>query len=274
MATISNKVKDRLAVGLKRFQPILAAARARDVNESDTVTIIKDTLAEVFGYDKYTEITSEFAIRGTFVDLAIKLDGALQMLIEVKAIGLELKDSHTKQAVDYAANQGVEWVALTNGDNWHVYRITFGQPIGQELVFEFDFLSLSHKNANDIERLYLLTKEGWSKSVLGEYHAQMQVLNRYFIAATILTDPVLDVIRRELRRVSPDVKIETENIREVLMQEVFKRDVVEGEKAEEAKRKISRASSRLLRTVGKDDEKSAAKKAAEPPAPSEPTQMS
>ena len=160
MATMSNKVKDRLVAGLKRFQPILAAAKARDVNESDTVTIIKDVLAEVFGYDKYTEITSEFSIRGTFVDLAIKLDGALQMLIEVKAIGLELKDSHTKQAVDYAANQGIEWVALTNGDNWHVYKITFGQPIGQELVFEFDFLSLNHKSENDIEMLFsLLTRE-------------------------------------------------------------------------------------------------------------------
>jgi hypothetical protein len=266
MATISNKVKDRLTTGLKRFQPILAAAQARDVNESDTVTIIKDVLAEVFGYDKYTEITSEFAIRGTFVDLAIKLDGALSMLVEVKAIGIELKDSHTKQAVDYAANQGVEWVALTNGNNWHVYRITFGQPIGQELVFEFDFLSLNHKNANDLERLYLLTKEGWGKSVLGEYHTQMQVLNRYFIAATILTDPVLDVIRRELRRVSPDVKIETENIQEVLMQEVFKREVVEGDRADEAKRKLSRAAGRMLRNMGKEDEKPAKKKDTEPPA--------
>ncbi len=270
MATMSSKVKDRLVSGLKRFQPIIAAAKARDVNESDTATIVKDVLAEVFGYDRYAEITSEFAIRGTFVDLAIKLDGAVQMLIEVKAIGLELKDSHTKQAVDYAANQGVEWVALTNGDNWHVYRITFGQPIGQELVFEFDFSNLNHKNANDVERLFLLTKEGWGKSVLGEYHAQMQVLNRYFIVATILTDPVLDVIRRELRRVSPDVKIETDTIQEVLMQEVFKREVVEGERAEEAKRKISRASGRMLRHMDKEDEKPAKKKETEPPAPPQP----
>ena len=53
-------------------------------------------LADVFGFDKYSEITSEFSIRSTFVDLAIQLDGKLQMLIEVKAIGLELKDSFIK----------------------------------------------------------------------------------------------------------------------------------------------------------------------------------
>ena len=79
MATMSTKVKDRLVAGVKRYQPILAAAKTRDVNEADTVTIIKDVLADVFGYEKYSEITSEYAIRGTFVDLAIKFDGSLQI---------------------------------------------------------------------------------------------------------------------------------------------------------------------------------------------------
>lgn len=115
MAAIPKKVLERLIAGIKRYQPILAAAKARDVGEADTVTIIKDMLADIFGYDKYSEVTSEFAIRGTFCDLAIKLDGALQILIEVKAIGLELKEPHVKQAIDYAANQGIDWVLLTNG---------------------------------------------------------------------------------------------------------------------------------------------------------------
>lgn len=248
MATIPNKVRDRLVAGVKKFQPILAAAKARDVNEADTVTIIKDLLADVFGYEKYSEVTSEYAIRGTFVDLAIKVDGALQLLIEVKAIGIDLKDTHTKQAVDYAANQGVEWVALTNGDNWHIYRVSFGQPIGQELVFEFDFLGLNAKSTDDeIETLYLLTKEGFGKSVLSEYHEQKQALSRYFIGAMLLTDPVLDVIRRELRRISPDVKIDAEQISKVLTREVLKREVIEGDKADEARRRIIKVANRALR---------------------------
>ena len=75
MASIPNKVKDRLVAGIKRFQPILSSAKARDINESDTVTIVNDVLAYVLGYDKYSEITSEFVIRGTYVDLAIKIEG-------------------------------------------------------------------------------------------------------------------------------------------------------------------------------------------------------
>jgi hypothetical protein len=94
---IPKKVTERLVAGVKQFQPILTAAKARDVGESDTVTIVKDMLAGVFGYDKYSEVTSEFAIRGPYCDLAIKMDGVLKTLIEVKAIGLELKDHHAKQ---------------------------------------------------------------------------------------------------------------------------------------------------------------------------------
>jgi len=239
MAAIPGKVKDRLTAGIKRFSPVLLSAKARDVNESDTVTIITDMLADVFGFDKYSEITSEYVIRGTFVDLAIKLDGKLQMLIEVKAIGLELKDSFVKQAVDYATNQGVEWVILTSGAIWQVYKVSFGKPIGQELVLEIDFLNLNPKNSDHLESLYLLTKEGLGKSILGEYHVQRQALSRFFIGAVVLSDPVLGVIRHEHRRVSPGVKIDTEQIKDVLVQEILKRDIVEGEKAEEARRKIA-----------------------------------
>ena len=65
MPNIPARIADRIANGIKRFQPIIAAAKSRDVGESDTVTIIVDMLAEIFGYDKYSEITSEHSIRGT-----------------------------------------------------------------------------------------------------------------------------------------------------------------------------------------------------------------
>jgi predicted type IV restriction endonuclease len=134
MMAIPSRVAERLASGLKRFQPILASAKSRDVNESDTSMIVTDILAEVFGYDKYNEVTRELTIHGTHCDLATRIDGKYQMLIEVKAIGLDLKEGHAKQAVDYAANQGVEWVALTNGNIWKVFRVIFGKPIDTELV--------------------------------------------------------------------------------------------------------------------------------------------
>jgi hypothetical protein len=261
--SIPKKVSDRLVAGLKRFQRVLADARARDVGESDTVTIVNDMLAEVFGYAKYSEVTSEFAIKGTYCDLAITLDGTLQTLIEVKAIGLELKESHVKQAVDYAANQGIDWVLLTNGITWRIYRVVFAKPIEHELVVEIDFCALNPRSGTDLELLYLWCKEGWQRSVLGEFHTHKKALSRYYLGAIILSPRVLQIIRRELRRVSPDVRIEIDQIRSVLGSEVLKRDVMEGERFEEAAKKVFRASSKPLKASSPQPPPSSAEAASE-----------
>jgi predicted type IV restriction endonuclease len=253
MASVPKKVAERLAAGIKRFQPVLAVSKSRDDGEADTVMIVTDMLAEVFGYDKYSEVTGEFAIRCTYCDLATKLDGVLQTLIEVKSIGMDLKEQHVKQAIDYAANQGVDWVILTNGVQWRIYHVEFTKPINQELLIDIDFCSLNPRSTADIETLFLLTKEGWVKSALGDYQTKKQALSRFFLGALLVSDPVLDVIRRELRRVSPDVRIESEQIREVLVNEVIKREVLDGDQAETAKKKVSRAAKKLLRQSPKDE---------------------
>ena len=256
MPAVPGKVSTRISAGLKRFQTILEGARARDVNEADTVTIVKDMLAEVFGYDKYTEITSEYAIRGTYCDLAVKLDGSLATLIEVKAAGLELKDAHVKQAVDYAANQGCEWVLLTNGLVWKVFRVSFAKPIEHELIANLEILGLNTRREEDIRLAWLLSKEGWLKSRLHEYATQQQALSRFTIAALLTTDTLLNVLRREVRRVSPDAKIETEQLRDVLIQDVIKREVLDGEKADSARKLVNRAARRVLRAAGTEESSS------------------
>ena len=158
-----------------------------------------------------------------------------------------MKDAHTKQAVDYSANQGTDWVLLTNAEIWRVYKVTFAKPIDSELVLEINFSQLNPKKSGDVELLYHLTREGWLKSALGEFQAQKQALSRFFLGAMVLSNPVLEVIRRELKRLSPDVRIDLEQIKSVLVQDVLKREVVEGEKADEARKKIHKAASKLLR---------------------------
>jgi hypothetical protein len=249
-----GKVASRLAAGLKKFKPILEAAQKKDVNESDTVIIVQDILHEVFGFDKYSEVTSEHAIRGTYCDLAIRLTGKIDILIEVKPIGVELKDAHLKQAVDYAANQGCDWVILTTGVRWRVYKVEFAKPISQELVLELNLLELNPRVACDLDSLGVLAKEGWPKGRLDEYAAARQARSRYSIAGVLMTPPVLDVIRRELRRITPGVRIEPDEVKKVLEEEVLKREVLDGDKAKAAHKLIARASGRVLRTTRTDDE--------------------
>lgn len=272
MASIPKKVADRLASGLKRYQPVLDAARARDVNESDTSMIASDMVADLFGFDKYSEVTRELCIRGTYCDLAVRLDGKIQFLIEVKAIGTELKDQHIKQAVDYAANQGIEWVALTNGIAWRVFRVSFGKPIDRELVLDIDLLSLNARDEDHIAKLFLLTRESITKSALEAYHDHRQATNKFALAAVILSEPVLEIMRRELRRMSPDVRIDVDEIRGAVLQDVLKREVVDGEQADQARKKLARVHNRLLRMKKEENAPEAeAPAAAVPPPPTEPS---
>ena len=243
---VPKKVAERISRSLGLFQRVLADAKKRDVNESDTVTIVTDLLADVFGYSKYTEITSEQAIRGTYCDLAVRENGQIKFLIEVKAVGLTLRENHLRQAVSYGANQGIPWIVLTNGVAWEIYKLKFEQPISYDQVCAFDILELAPRKATDQETLFLLCKEGLAKAAIESFHHRVQVVNRFVVAAVIQSEPVLSVVRRELKRLSPDTRVTVEEIAE-LLPDVLKRDVVEGDTAAAAKRQVSRAATKLLR---------------------------
>jgi predicted type IV restriction endonuclease len=268
MVSIPKKVEERLSRQVANFQKYLREAKDRDINESDTVTLVTDILASVFGFDKYSDITTEQAIRGTYCDLAVKVDGTVQYLIEVKAIGLELKETHLRQAVNYGANQGVQWVVLTNGVQWRAYGIRFEKPIDCDLVFEVDFLQISAKRDEDLAILFLLCKEGLSKEAIKAYHERVQTVNRFVIAALIQSEPVLNVIRRELKRLAPEAKVEREEI-EAILPEILKRDALEGEQALRAQKQVDRHAARALRRARQASEEE--REDAERPVPASPT---
>ncbi len=220
--------------GLKRYQPLLKMLKDKDINESDTVVVVTDMLCDIFGFEKYGEITSEYDIKKTYCDLAIKLDGNISFLIEVKAIGLSLKSDHIKQAVDYGANAGVDWVILTNGNSWEIYKIIFEKPVFHELVCEFEMDSVSHRKDADLELLYLVCKEGLNKTALEDFHTKKQFLSKHFLGAVILSDDVLDYIRKYLRKLNSEIKLENDSLRKAISEDVLKREILEGEKSVDA----------------------------------------
>jgi hypothetical protein len=244
---VSKRFLDRARKNLRKYQKAFEAARSRDVGESDTCVIISDFLADVLGYDKYSEVTTEFAIRSTFCDLAIKINGRLQFLIEVKSVGTELKDIHARQATDYAANQGVDWVLLTNGAQWKAYKLRFEKPIQADETFSIDLLGADVKPNHLLERLYLISREAGGGSAMASFHQQQEAKSRYVMAQLLLSEPLLISIRRELRRLFPSVKATTAEIGELLRAEVLKRDALEGERAIVAEKAVRRGTRRRLR---------------------------
>lgn len=276
---IPKKVLERLALGLKRLVPIIQQQRQRDISEADTVTLVKDILSDIFGFDKYTELTSEVAIRGTYCDLGIRLDEKLVELLEVKAIGLDLSDRHLKQVVDYAANQGLEWVILTNGVVWQLHHVIFAKPIDSRPVLSVDLTQIDWKKEAQLESLYPFTREGLLKGAHNELRDRQDATSRFIFAALLTkNESVVNVIRRELKRIV-DVNVGEEEIVRCLENEVIKRDTLEGPSAVEAAGRVKRSGKKSLRESKADPEESAPVAAvpappASPPPPAAPAPLS
>ena len=170
----------------------------------------------------------------------MKINGKIKLLIEAKAIGIELKDAHVRQIIDYAANEGLDWVILSNGLTWRIYKVIFAKPIQSVLVGVINSLDLKYKNKEDISKIYILTKEAISKSSLDQFFTQKQATDKFMLGNLLCTDNVLNILKKELRQIFPDIKVQSDEIKNVLLHEVIKRELLEGEDSDNAKRKINK----------------------------------
>ncbi|MCC8952726.1 type I restriction enzyme HsdR N-terminal domain-containing protein [Bradyrhizobium sp. Pear77] len=259
---ISAKVSARLSAQLKKYQKVLEAAKQRDIGEADTVTIITDFLSDALGYDKYKEVSSEHAIRGTYVDRVVTVDGKKRFLIEAKAIGVELKDAHVKQAIDYAANEGVSWVVLSNGAIWRLYNLRFGKPIEKTLVFEIDVLACDCKNDDIISCFGSLSSEGYSKDTLTELLNEKQTSSKYTVAAVLRTDKMVEAIRKEVRRLS-GIRLDPVYLSSLIENEIVKRELIDSEEAGAAAAYVRK----LQKTADREKDDVGTKAAVVPPTP-------
>ena len=193
---------------LKRFASAFKEARERGANESDTVMYLVKFFEDVLGYDSLKgEISKEVPIKDRYCDMALKIDGRVELLVEVKAASVKvLSDKHIEQAENYASRAGIEWVLLTNGIEWRLFHLTFaeGEGIAHDVAFSLSLPEQVEKDAAKFwEDLSLLSRASMKKSGLEEFWSRKKVLNPASVVKTLLSEPVLTVLRRELNRDAP-----------------------------------------------------------------------
>lgn len=255
MVKVPKRFSKNFLANLKKYQTVIKNHRKKDVSEADTVTVIKDILADVFGYDKFYELTSEQQIRGTFCDLAIKIDSKVRLLIEIKAAGLDLNDHHLRQSVNYGAHEGIDWVVLTNASEWRLYKIKFGKPIDHELVSQFNLLESDFRNEECLQKAYLLAREGMVSDAMTIFHQRLQMFNKFTIAQLVMSEGVLGAVRKELKKTFPTLKVDMQIISDLMANEILKRELVEGEGVHEAQARIKKAKKKQSRLNEKAQDK-------------------
>lgn len=214
---------------LERFAQAFREARDRGANESDTVMYLIRFFEEVLGFDALKgEITKELAIKERYCDVALKVDGVVRLLVEVKASGQKsLAEKHIEQAENYASRAGLNWVLLTNGIEWRLYHLAFneGEGIAHDLAFEANLVDDLSKDAEALwGKLSLLTPAALKKGELEDFWAQKKVLSPASVVRVLFHEDVLKLVRRALRK-DADALLDLEDVfravRDILSKEAL-----------------------------------------------------
>jgi hypothetical protein len=194
-----SDARERIKLAIRRYSTPLAGLVARDANEGDTRLLVTDFLCDALGFDKYSDLTTEYLVKGEFADYGIRIDKQLVAFIEVKRATTKLDAKHLRQVEMYAVNEGVEWVVLTNGSVWRVYHITGGLPMILDLAIDVNLLGEEHIQKK-ADKLFYLTKESLKKKQIDELWRTQRASSPRALAEIVLTPLVVTTIQKELKK--------------------------------------------------------------------------
>ena len=86
-----------------------------------------------------------------------------------------------------------------------------------------------------------MCKRGVKKDLIDDFYEYKQSVNRYTIGALLLTDPIVNTVRRELHKLKTGIKVDSDEIKELISQEVIKRELLESEAGKEANKQVGKS---------------------------------
>lgn len=133
---------------------------SRRMNEENTKATLIEPVLRALGWDveDVDEVQREFKAHSRHkpVDYGLLVVRTPRLLIEAKAFGENLGDHRwVNQIMGYASVAGVEWVVLTNGDDYRIYN-THAPVVVEEKLFRS--IQVTSGNSAVEETLELLAK--------------------------------------------------------------------------------------------------------------------
>jgi len=177
-----------------------------DGNEAETRRRVERIFENVMGYDVLKYLTRERAVKGAgeteHVDFAIQLeqgpDARPIVIIELKRVGFELSKKHLGQVTSYAIDAGCEWILLTNGREWKVYHVEFGQPPKVEILDSWNLLE--DEISELIRKFEIISYRSIKRDGLNKTWKRVKVLAPKSLLAGIVAEDTFRIIRRNLRK--------------------------------------------------------------------------
>jgi len=234
--------KSKLLGALKTYNKKFLWKKMEELDESGTRLMVNSFLTDVLGFAAIEEVKTEYMVRGTYADYVIQTKGIRHFLVEVKSLSLTLSDKHLRQAINYGANEGIEWALLTNGKQFNFYKILFQKPIESRIVFSFDLCDAS-KLKNCVEIIQFLHRDAVLSKGLDQLWHKTIALDPKNVAGLLFAKPIVNFIRRTLNKKSHNkfTEEEIENAINRIIDEQIQLDDVKHVRFRKAKQKSASA---------------------------------
>lgn len=195
-----STARQRISDGLRKVSRSIETLKERDAVEADTRLLITDILCDLLGFDKYGDLTAEYQVKGEFADYGIRLDQQLVAFLEIKRVTQKLNKTHLRQVENYALKNGVNWAILTNAQTWQIYNVVAkaGEESELTLVVEVDLLDPNVKTKEKVDNLFFFSRESFAKGIIEDKSKARIASSPKALRTVLLTDKVVDVIRKEL----------------------------------------------------------------------------
>jgi len=199
-------VSKELRKAIRNARRMVDRGMKMDGNEAETRRRVERIFESVMGYNVLKHLSRERAVKGAgeteHVDFAIQLepgpDARPLVVVELKRFGIDLSKKHLKQVTSYAIDAGCEWILLTNGREWKVYHVEFGQPPKVEILDTWNLLE------DDIGELAgkfeMISYRSIRRDGLNKIWRRAKVLAPGSLLAAIVAEDTLKTIRRNLRK--------------------------------------------------------------------------
>lgn len=165
------EAKKRISQLIEKFESLETSGHIKQYNEAQTRNEFIEPLFEILGWDMRNfenekEVTTEEAVSQGRVDLAFRINGVPVMFLEAKAAKVNLDEwKWAEQAINYSWNRGVTWAILSDFEGIKVFNAELPpQSIQNNLFFELNY----KQYISDFDRLWLLSKESFQKSLLNQ----------------------------------------------------------------------------------------------------------
>jgi hypothetical protein len=191
--------QDKLLSSLKDYRKKFLDGRIVELDESGTRLMINSFLSDVLGFKPIEEIRTEYMIKGTYADYVLQVDSKRYFLVEVKALSFDLTDKHLRQSINYAANEGIDYVLLTNGKIFQFYKVLFGKPIDTRMIFSADISDLSAMRAT-ADYIQHLHRDSVVKYNFVPLWSKCEATDPNNIAGILCSQPVIDVVAKLVRQ--------------------------------------------------------------------------